>query len=128
MSTTLSILHLWSSGVFNISTRSGCGIRRARFTSWASSSPKRTARIRIIIAEAHCSYKKPVQLGDRVEVSVRVSRLGNKSFEIEYLLSVKDDEVAKGRTTQVAYDYQSEKSIAVPIEWRKKIEEFERNT
>ncbi len=79
----------------------------------------------IIIAEAHCSYKKPVMLGDSVEVSVRVSRMGNKSFEIEYLLSVKGEEVAKGRTTQVAYDYQSEKSIAVPTEWRSKIEEFE---
>ena len=56
---------------------------------------------------------------------MRVSRLGNKSFEIEYMLSVKDEEVAKGRTTQVAYDYQSEKSIAVPVEWRSKIEKFE---
>lgn len=79
----------------------------------------------IIIAEAHCSYKKPVLLGERVDVSVRVSRMGNKSFEIEYLLSVKGDEVAKGRTTQVAYDYKKETSIMVPAEWRKKIEEFE---
>ncbi|MBI5713054.1 MAG: acyl-CoA thioesterase [Chloroflexi bacterium] len=64
---------------------------------WNTSRPFH--ELGIIIAEAHCSYKKPVQLGDRVEVSVRVSR-----------------------------DYQSEKSIAVPVEWRKKIEEFERNT
>jgi acyl-CoA thioester hydrolase len=90
---------------------------------WDTSRPFH--ELGIIIAEAHCSYKKPVQLGDRVDVSVRVSRLGNKSFEIEYLLSVKDEEVAKGRTTQVAYDYQSEKSIAVPVEWRSKIEKFE---
>jgi acyl-CoA thioester hydrolase len=90
---------------------------------WNTSRPFH--ELGIIIAEAHCSYKKPLLLGERVEVSVRVSRLGNKSFEIEYLLSVKDEEVAKGRTTQVAYDYQSEKSIAVPIEWRSKIEKFE---
>lgn len=90
---------------------------------WNTSRPFH--ELGIIIAEAHCSYKKPVMLGERVDVSVRVSRLGNKSFEIEYLLSVKDEEVAKGRTTQVAYDYQSEKSIAVPVEWRSKIEKFE---
>ena len=90
---------------------------------WDTSRPFH--ELGIIIAEAHCSYKKPVQLGERVDVSVRVSRLGNKSFEIEYLLSVKDEEVAKGRTTQVAYDYQSEKSIAVPVEWRSTIEKFE---
>jgi acyl-CoA thioester hydrolase len=79
----------------------------------------------IIIAEAHCSYKKPVLLGERVDVSVRVSRLGNKSFEIEYLLSVKGEAVALGRTTQVAYDYHKQTSIAVPTEWRSKIEKFE---
>jgi len=90
---------------------------------WNTSRPFH--ELGIIIAEAHCSYKKPVLLGERVDVSVRVSRLGNKSFEIEYLLSVKAEEVAKGRTTQVAYDYQSEKSIAVPVEWRSKIEKFE---
>jgi acyl-CoA thioester hydrolase len=91
---------------------------------WNTSRPFH--ELGIIIAEAHCSYKKPVLLGERVDVSVRVSRMGNKSFEIEYLLSVEGDEVALGRTTQVAYDYQSEKSIAVPSEWRAKIAEFEK--
>ena len=79
-----------------------------------------------IIAEAHCSYKKPVLISEVVEVAVRVSRLGNKSFEMEYKLSVKDEEVARGRTTQVAFDYEAGKSISVPEEWRKKIVAFEK--
>lgn len=80
----------------------------------------------IIIAEAHCSYKKPVLISEVVEVAIRVSRLGNKSFEMEYLLSVHGEEVAKGRTTQVAFDYKTGKSISVPEEWRKKIAAFEK--
>lgn len=37
-----------------------------------------------IVAEAACSYKRPVFIGQTVDVAVRVARLGNKSMELEY--------------------------------------------
>jgi acyl-CoA thioester hydrolase len=78
-----------------------------------------------IVAEAACSYKRPVFIGQTVEVAVRVARLGNKSMELEYRLTVSEDEVAVGRTVQVAYDYDAHRSMPVPPEWREKVLAFE---
>jgi len=78
-----------------------------------------------IVAEASCTYKRPVHLGQTVDVGVRTSRLGSKSLEMEYRLAVNGAEVATGRTVQVAYDYARQASIPVPLEWREKITAFE---
>ncbi len=79
-----------------------------------------------IVAEATCSYKRPVLLGQVVEVAVRTSRLGNKSMEMEYRLTVDGVEAATGRTVQVAYDYAAGRSIIIPQGWREKIAMFEK--
>ena len=49
---------------------------------------------------------------DEVEVGVRVSRLGNKSLDMEYLIkeSVTGIVFAEGKTVQVAYDYHDKKT------------------
>jgi acyl-CoA thioester hydrolase len=78
-----------------------------------------------IVAEAACSYKRPVLINQIVEVGVRISRLGNKSMEMAYRLMVDGQEVATGRTVQVAYDYGAGRSIVIPPEWREKIGRFE---
>ncbi len=78
-----------------------------------------------IVAEAACTYKRPVLLGQAVEVAVRVSRLGHKSLEMEYRLTVGGEEVATGRTVQVAYDYPNHRSMPVPQVWRDRIATLE---
>ena len=78
-----------------------------------------------IVAEAACSYKAPVFLGQTVDVAVRIARLGNKSLEMDYLLTVGGQEVARGRTVQVAYDYAAGCSIPIPDAWRQVIAAFE---
>ena len=78
-----------------------------------------------IVAEATCSYKAPVFLSQTVDVAVRVSRLGNKSLEMDYLLTVAGQEVAHGRTVQVAYDYAAGRSIPIPAAWRHALAAFE---
>jgi acyl-CoA thioester hydrolase len=78
-----------------------------------------------IVAEATCTYRRPVLLEQIVDVAVRVSGMGNKSAEMDYRLTVGDVEVATGHTVQVAYDYSAGKSIPIPTEWRAKIEAFE---
>ena len=78
-----------------------------------------------IVAEATCSYKQPVFLGQTVAVGVRVARLGNKSLEMEYVLSVEGQTVATGRTVQVAYDYATQRSTPIPAAWRQAIIAFE---
>ncbi|MGQ0601357.1 MAG: acyl-CoA thioesterase [Anaerolineales bacterium] len=81
-----------------------------------------------ILAETSCTFKKPVLLGQTVTVWVRVNHIGNKSFTFEYRLRVGDEEVATGRSVQVAYDYATEQSIRVPDDWREKFRAFEDNS
>src|SRR5437868_14023118 len=38
----------------------------------------------IILARAEVNYTMPVHLGDEVEIQTRCSRIGNKSFDLEY--------------------------------------------
>lgn len=78
-----------------------------------------------IVAEAACTYKRPVLLNQLVEVAVRTVRLGSKSMEMEYRLTVAGSEVAAGRTVQVAYDYVRQSSVPVPDDWRGKLAAFE---
>ncbi len=82
----------------------------------------------MILAKVSCTYKAPAYLGETVTVWVRVSRLGTKSFDFEYLLEVEGREIATGQTVQVCYDYLRKESIPMPDEWRARIMEFERGS
>lgn len=80
----------------------------------------------IIIAQASCQYKLPLIYGDKVQVYLRTSRLGGKSFDFEYLIVRQDGiVVAEGMTVNVAYDYPSQSAIAIPEAWRKAILTYE---
>ncbi len=81
----------------------------------------------IILAEASCTYKAPITLGQQVRVGVRAARLGNKSLELVY--SIQDGEGARefatGRSVLVTFDYHQGRSIPIPQAWRQAIETFE---
>jgi acyl-CoA thioester hydrolase len=78
-----------------------------------------------IVASVSCDYKRPVTLGQVVEVGVRTARLGNKSMEMEFQMTVDGVEVALGHSVQVTYDYQAEHSIPIPTRWRELIGRFD---
>jgi acyl-CoA thioester hydrolase len=78
-----------------------------------------------IVAEASCTYLRPVKLGQTVDVAVRTTRLGTKSLAMAYHLSVAGEPVATARTVQVAFDYHTHRSIPVPPAWRAAIAAFE---
>jgi acyl-CoA thioester hydrolase len=83
--------------------------------------------IGFILARVELDYRAPINLIDQVEVGVKVSRLGNKSLDMEYLVREKDTQriYAEGKTVQVAYDYQSKQTIPLKDTWREVIQEFE---
>jgi acyl-CoA thioesterase FadM len=63
---------------------------------------------------------------------VRCSRMGTKSFDLEYeivkLLSNGEKQTAStGSTVIVAFNYKEQKAIAVPDTWKKNIAAFEHN-
>jgi acyl-CoA thioester hydrolase len=84
----------------------------------------------VILAKAVVDFKLPVMLNDKLFVYIRTSRLGTKSFDIDYLfvreVDGKDEVVSTGSTVMVAYNYAHNKTIEILPEWRKKIEKFEK--
>jgi acyl-CoA thioester hydrolase len=83
--------------------------------------------IGFILARVEMDYKAPILMTDAVEVGVRVSRLGNKSLDMEYLIRepATGQIFAEGKTVQVAYDYQSGKTISLQDIWREVILDYE---
>ncbi len=92
---------------------------------WQSSETPNFQSVGQIVAEASCTYKRPVLLDQVVEVWVRVSHIGNKSMIMDYRLMVGETEAANGRTVQVAYDYATGKSIPIPEAWRAAVAQFD---
>lgn len=87
-------------------------------------------RLGMILARTEIDYKLPIAYRDSVQVYIRVSRLGSKSFDFEYVITrQRGDEAAEVaatcRTVMVAYDYQQDSTIAVPEAWRERILAYE---
>ncbi len=65
-----------------------------------------------ILAHAALDYKAPMKMGSHPQVRMWTSRVGGKSWDFDY--EIKDANTgtiyATGKTVQVAYDYQLERS------------------
>lgn len=85
--------------------------------------------ILFIIAHSQCDYRRPILLTEETKVLVRVSRLGNKSFDFDYRVVVQDGGqellAAEAMTVQVMFDYAQGHSVPVPNDIRQKLIEFE---
>jgi acyl-CoA thioester hydrolase len=75
----------------------------------------------MIIARVEIDFRAPVRLGQEVEISVRASRFGTKSFDLDYELRVDGELVAEAKSIQVAYDYDRREAVPVPAHWREKL-------
>ena len=83
----------------------------------------------IILARAEINYVMPLLFRDEVIVMTRCSRIGTKSFDMEYRM-VKENEgkeilLADGMTVMVAFDYKANHSIAIPDSWKEALIKFE---
>jgi acyl-CoA thioester hydrolase len=80
-----------------------------------------------IIAEATCQFKAPIDMDTQLNIQVRVSRLGNSSFDMEYQFvdEMNGAVLALGRTVQVTFDYVAQRSVPLPDEWRTAIAQLE---
>ena len=73
----------------------------------------------IVLARVEIDFRSPVRFGETIEIGVRVSRLGTKSFGLEYRLAVGERVAAEAKTVCVGFDYESRTTTAVPDRWRK---------
>ncbi len=83
----------------------------------------------IILAKMSVDYKQPLLIHEKVQAYTRCSRLGNKSFDLEYLLvSInhgKETIIATGLSVLVCFNYKKNESVLMPEDWKKKFSEYE---
>ena len=83
----------------------------------------------VIMGKAEMTYKKPILLDDKISVYTWVSRLGNKSFDMDCsIVKVVGDqevEMAFGKAVIVCFNYRRNETIAIPPLWIEKIKAFE---
>jgi len=83
----------------------------------------------IILARVEINYVLPVLFRDEVVIMTRCSRIGTKSFDMEYRMVKMDKEkevlLADGITVMVAFDYGSSQSIPIPDQWKKILIDYE---
>lgn len=80
-----------------------------------------------VVASFKIDYLNEIIPEDEVDVFVRVTHLGTKSFKMEYIMASSDGEkiFAKAETTQVCILKSNNFSIPIPDEIRKLIADFE---
>ncbi len=84
------------------------------------------AGIGYIMAQVGVRFHARIHFPQRLEVLARVSRLGAKSWGMQYQLRGSGGELlASGESTQVMYDYGSGATTAIPDEIRGRIRRFE---
>lgn len=82
-----------------------------------------------ILANAHVDYLRPVVFPNDTYVYVRTSKLGNKSFEVSYIITSIVEGVEEltttGSTTMVMFDYKTNSSVPMPDYLRERISNYE---
>lgn len=79
----------------------------------------------MMVARLEIDFRTSILYGQRVEVGIRVAEIGTKSFTFEYEIRADGELAATGRTVQVWFDFESNRSIRVPDVAREKIKAFE---
>ena len=81
----------------------------------------------LIVADIHIAYVAPIKLLEKIRIGMRVTRMGKKSFQTEYLVENEETGETKARAdiVMVTFDYRLNKSVPIWPEWRQKIAAFE---
>ena len=75
----------------------------------------------MILARLEIDFRSPVELGETIEIAVTPTRVGTKSFDLEYVLRAAERVVAEAKTVLVAYDYAEARSVEIPDEWKERL-------
>jgi len=81
----------------------------------------------MVVAHNAIDYLAPILFGQSIQVGLRTDAMGTKSLKMSFAIENSDgQEVARGKSVMVAYDNEQDKSIPIPEDWRKKINQFEK--
>lgn len=81
----------------------------------------------LIVGDVHVRYIKPIEMTDKVVVSIGVTRIGTKSMLLECEVTGEGGSplFAIGENTLVAYDYHTKSAVPVSDEMRAQFELYE---
>jgi acyl-CoA thioester hydrolase len=77
-----------------------------------------------IVGMAHAEYKRPIRDERRVTVSTWVSRIGERSWDLDYTVGSGRALFAVGRTTQVWYDYDARSTVRISEKLKKALRKY----
>ena len=80
----------------------------------------------IVLAKNEVEYIIPILLHDEPMVSMRVEKIGTKSFTLSYEIKVKDKLYAKGASVLVCYNGKKQVSIEIPATMRAQLEQLKK--
>jgi acyl-CoA thioester hydrolase len=81
-------------------------------------------KLRIITASTHTDYYDQVRLADDIVVVTDISRIGTKSMTLHQRIMCGEKCLTESSSVMVAFDFELQKSVAMPEEWRSKLEEY----
>lgn len=80
-------------------------------------------QVPFVLGRAEVDFRAPAYGGERLRLGVRLSRIGNRSFDLVYRLENAADGrlLAEGATVQVMYDYETGSSMDMPAGFRARL-------
>nr|WP_260409467.1 thioesterase family protein [Pedobacter cryoconitis] len=90
----------------------------ARTKYWSHAISWDWEKTGVVVAQASMDYINPIFIKDKISIYVRTSRIGNSSFDLDYIIvkHLGDTEqiCSRGKTVCVAFDYATQKAISIP--------------
>lgn len=81
----------------------------------------------VVLVKNEIEYKKPVLLHDAPEIEMFTEHIGDKSFTLGYHLTVNNELRTTGRSVMVCFDAIANKTISLPEEMRKGLNQLIKN-
>jgi acyl-CoA thioester hydrolase len=102
-------------------------LEEARAEYWRTVAGRDTLRdIDYVMAEVTVRFHRRIGWPARLEVALRTSRIGSKSFVMDFVIRDAEGElVSSGTTVQVCYDYARSATVDVPHSLRERLLAFE---
>ncbi|RMH13698.1 MAG: acyl-CoA thioesterase [Gemmatimonadetes bacterium] len=99
----------------------------ARWAYWREVVGRgRPEQVDYILADVRVRYHQRVLYPQTLDVGVRVSGVGRKTFDMVYeVLGEDGTRLVSGASVQVAYDYEAARSVRVSDELRRVLEAFD---
>ena len=83
----------------------------------------------VILGRSEINYLKPIVMHDEIACYVRVTRIGNSSFDVMHVLvkiTPEGEEICTtGKTVCISYDYTANKSVTIPATQRQRMIDYD---